>query len=147
MWNYLSFLNSPWVPSVPWVLIFQKDPSKKKHVKLTEHTHWRYGHLSWRRTERQCLHVTPLWPDKYMYLNLAQPFLPGSFHIYYFTPQGAKEVQALEVKRCTGQPTHPSSLLAIGAGESWESQRTLEDKSSLLDQCHLERLLFLCLLL
>lgn len=38
----LSFLNSPWVPSVPWVLICQKDPSKKKHVKLTEHTHLRY---------------------------------------------------------------------------------------------------------
>lgn len=74
-------------------------------------------------------------------------FLAGSFHIYYFTPQGAKEVQALEVKRCTGQPTHPSSLLAVGAGESWESQRTLEDKSSLLDQRHLERLLSLCLLL
>lgn len=70
----LSFLNSPWVPSVPWVLICQKDPSKKKHVKLTEHTHLRYGHLSWRRTERHCLHVTLLWPDKYMYLNLAQPF-------------------------------------------------------------------------
>lgn len=74
-------------------------------------------------------------------------FLAGSFHIYYFTPQGAKEVQALEVKCFTGQPTHPSSLLAVGARESWESQRTLEDKSSLLDQCHLERLLFLCLLL